>query len=101
MLELLELRDPLEFLGLLLCFGCIFTVGIIGYVLGVFFLCWSCWSLGIRWSFWSCWCYLCNGGVAGDPGAAGVVIVWGLSCRLNMDHQIKNTGKKSANKKVK
>ena len=34
-----------------------------------------------------------------DPG--GVVIVWGLSCRLNMDHQIKNTGKKSANKKVK
>ena len=36
-----------------------------------------------------------------DPGVAGVVIVWGLSCRLNMDHQIKNTGKKSANKKVK
>ena len=34
-------------------------------------------------------------------GPGGVVIVWGLSCRLNMDHQIKNTGKKSANKKVK
>ena len=36
MVELLEFGDPLELLGLLLCFGCIFTVGIIGYVLDAF-----------------------------------------------------------------
>ena len=62
----------LYFFGL---FGVIF--GIIGYVLDVILV------------------------YVFDPGVAGVVIVWGLSCRLNMDHQIKNTGKKSANKKVK
>ena len=33
---MLELWDPLEFLGLLLCFGCIFPIEIIGYVLDAF-----------------------------------------------------------------
>ena len=33
-----------------------------------------------------------------DPVVAGVVIVWGLFCWLNMNHQIKHIGKKSAKK---
>ena len=44
---LLEFGDPLEFLGLLLCFGCIFS------------LCY--------------WCYFCNVGIIGVVGVVGVV----------------------------